>query len=41
LKRLRSDGKKVWLMPENPEFQPIRDPFKLVGKVVGVLRKYR
>ena len=40
LKRLRSDGKKVWLMPENPEFQPIRDPFKLVGKVVGVLRKY-
>jgi repressor LexA len=41
LKRLKSDGKKVWLMPENPEFENIHDPFKLVGKVVGVLRKYR
>ncbi|UCH95011.1 MAG: repressor LexA [Candidatus Aminicenantes bacterium] len=41
LKRLKSDGKKVWLMPENPEYQPIHDPFKLVGRVVGVLRKYR
>jgi len=41
LKRLKSDGKQVWLMPENPEFQPIRAPFKLVGKVIGVLRTYR
>jgi repressor LexA len=41
LKRLKSDGRTVWLMPENPEFQPIRAPFQLVGKVVGVLRKYR
>lgn len=41
LKRLRRDPQKMWLMPENPEFQPIYDPFQLVGKVVGVLRKYR
>ncbi len=41
LKRLRRDKEKMWLMPENPEFQPIYDPFQLVGKVVGVLRRYR
>jgi repressor LexA len=41
LKRLKRDEKKIWLIPENPDFQPIYDPFQLVGKVVGVLRKYR
>lgn len=41
LKRLRRDQEKMWLMPENPEFDPIYDPFQLVGKVVGVLRRYR
>jgi repressor LexA len=41
LKRLRRDREKVWLMPENPDFDPIYDPFQLVGKVVGVLRRYR
>ena len=41
LKRLKSNGKEVWLTPENPDFHPIHEPFKLVGKVVGVLRKYR
>jgi repressor LexA len=41
LKRLRRDSEKMWLMPENPEFAPIYDAFQLVGKVVGVLRKYR
>ena len=41
LKRLKSDGKKVWLMPENTDYSNIYDPFKLVGKVVGVLRKYK
>jgi repressor LexA len=41
LKRLRRDREKMWLMPENPEFAAITDPFQLVGKVVGVLRKYR
>lgn len=41
LKRLRRDPQKMWLMPENPDFQPIYEPFELVGKVVGVLRRYR
>lgn len=41
LKRLKKDREKVWLIPENPDFEPIYDPFQLVGKVVGVLRKYR
>lgn len=41
LKRLRKDRQRTYLMPENPEFEPIYDPFQLVGKVVGVLRKYR
>lgn len=41
LKRLRRDKDKMWLMPENPEFNAIYDPFQLVGKVVGVLRRYR
>jgi repressor LexA len=41
LKRLRRDSEKLWLMPENPEYDNIYDPFQLVGKVVGVLRRYR
>jgi len=41
LKRLRRDQEKIWLMPENPDFSPIYEPFQLVGKVVGVMRKYR
>lgn len=41
LKRLKKDKKKFWLVPENPDYEPIHDPFQLVGKVVGVLRKYR
>ncbi len=41
LKRLKRDNEKIWLMPENPEYSPIYDPFQLVGKVVGVLRRYK
>jgi repressor LexA len=41
LKRLKKEKKKFWLVPENPDYQSIHDPFQLVGKVVGVLRKYR
>ncbi|MCU0289583.1 MAG: transcriptional repressor LexA [Acidobacteria bacterium] len=41
LKRLKKEGEKYYLVPENPEFEPIYDPFELVGKVIGVLRKYR
>lgn len=41
LKRLKRDSRRIWLVPENPEFKPIYDPFKIVGKVIGVLRKYK
>lgn len=40
LKRLKKDKKKVWLIPENTDYTPIYDPFSLIGKVIGVLRKY-
>ena len=43
VKRYRMKGSKVWLMPENPEFQPIivdadSPTLVLEGVVVGVLR---
>jgi repressor LexA len=43
VKRYRLKGSKVWLMPENPEFQPIivdadSPTLVLEGVVVGVLR---
>lgn len=41
LKRLKKDGERYCLVPENPDFQPIYGSFRLVGKVVGVLRRYR
>lgn len=41
LKRLKKDNEKYWLVPENPDYDPIYDPFELVGKVVGVLRRYK
>jgi len=40
MKRLNKKDGSVWLVPENPDFDPIHDPFELVGKVVGVLRRY-
>ncbi len=41
LKRLKVKDGAYSLVPENPDFEPITDPFQLVGKVVGVLRRYR
>ena len=41
LKRLKRDREGYILVPENPDYAPITAPFQLVGKVVGVLRKYR
>ena len=38
LKRVRDD---YVLVPENPDYAPIAAPFQLVGRVVGVLRRYR
>lgn len=41
LKRLRRDGGRVFLIPENPAFQPIEaSSAKILGRVIGVLRKY-
>ena len=41
LKRLKQDEGRVYLMPENPAFQPIEaGDAKILGRVVGVLRKY-
>jgi repressor LexA len=43
VKRYRQQGPEVWLMPENPEFNPIvvdtrRQELLLEGVVVGVMR---
>ena len=43
VKRYKQEGTQVWLMPENPEFAPIRidltrTPLVIEGVVVGVLR---
>jgi repressor LexA len=44
VKRYRQEGKIVWLMPENDEFEPIRVDLKeqsltIEGVVVGVVRQ--
>jgi repressor LexA len=44
VKRYRQEGTIVWLLPENPEFEPIRVDLKeesmlIEGVVVGVLRR--
>src|SRR5512138_1399464 len=46
VKRYKQDGKIVWLLPENEEFEPIRVDLKeqslvIEGVVVGVLRHGR
>ena len=46
VKRYRQEGSVVWLMPENPEFEPIRVDLReqsltIEGVVVGVLRRSR
>ena len=43
VKRYRQEGHKVWLNPENPEFDPIEVDLKerelmIEGVVVGVVR---
>lgn len=41
LKRLRVENGNIFLVPENPEFAPIRvSELRLLGRVIGVLRKY-
>lgn len=41
LKRLRLDNGNIFLVPENPDFKPIRvKELRVLGRVIGVLRKY-
>jgi len=41
LKRLRMENGNVFLVPENPKFDPIRvKELRILGRVIGVLRKY-
>lgn len=41
LKRLRIDNGNIFLVPENPEFEPIKvKELRILGRVIGVLRKY-
>lgn len=44
VKRYRQEGTLVWLLPENPEFAPIRldlkeQPLVIEGVVVGIVRR--
>jgi len=41
LKRLKRVRDAYVLVPENPDYASIAAPFQLVGRVVGVLRRYR
>ncbi len=46
VKRYKQEGTLIWLLPENPDFEPIRvnikeDPIIIEGVVVGVLRRGR
>jgi repressor LexA len=41
LKRLRVEDGNIFLVPENPKFEPIKvRELRVLGKVIGVLRKY-
>ena len=46
VKRYRQEGSVVWLLPENPAFEPIKvdlkeQPLLIEGIVVGVVRRGR
>ena len=41
VKTLRRKDGHIWLMPENPEYEPIDgDGCSILGKVVAVVRRY-
>ena len=41
LKRLRIEKGDIFLVPESPEFAPIKvEQLRILGRVIGVLRKY-
>jgi repressor LexA len=41
LKRLKTEGERIFLIPENPEFEPMEvTQLRILGRVIGVMRKY-
>lgn len=40
VKRLAYRDRRPYLMAENPNYAPIYDQFEIIGKVVGLLRRY-
>ncbi len=40
VKRLAMAGDRLCLQPENPAYPPIHGEFEVIGKVVGLLRRY-
>jgi repressor LexA len=40
VKRLAFEGDRPYLKAENPAYEPIRGDFEVIGRVVGLLRRY-
>ena len=40
VKRLLYEGGRPYLKPENPQYAPIFEEFEIIGKVVGLMRRY-
>lgn len=40
VKRLRHDGRQLILQPENANYAPIVEAFEIIGRVVGLMRRY-
>ena len=41
VKRFQRDGRQIWLLPENPDYQPIDgNQAQILGKVKAVIRTY-
>ena len=41
VKRLKKTGRDVWLMPENPSYEPIPgNEAKILGRVKALIREY-
>lgn len=40
VKRLVYEGRRPYLIAENPRYGPIPDEFEIIGKIVGLLRRY-
>ncbi len=40
VKRLAVEDRRLCLLPANPRYTPIYDQFEIIGKVVGLLRRY-